>query len=85
MNSPRNQLPAAQREAPRRARVVLYAPGGAEQAANVWADVVEGGFRLQHDYPDLRPAPGWRLEAGGKHYEITAADGRTLACVEVPQ
>ncbi len=71
---------------PRQERVQLYAPGSAEQAANVWADVVEGGFALQHDYPDLHPAPGWHVEAKGARYEITRVEGRSLHCakLEVP-
>ncbi len=56
---------------------------GVERTAPIWADVVEGGFALQHDYQDLQPAAGWHLEAGGEKYEITGVDGRTLTCAKL--
>ncbi len=64
-------------------RTVLSDANGAEKTAAIWADVVEGGFVLQHDYPDLQPLTGWSLTAGGVRYEITEVNGRTLTCAPV--
>jgi len=68
---------------PAEVRIALYAPGGDEPVSSVFADRLDAGtFELRHDYPDLSPQPGWRLEAAGVVYEITAASGRTLTVEE---
>ncbi len=58
--------------------VQLFAPGVAEAAASIKVDVqADGVVALLYDYPDLKPAVGWRI-TGGVEGTITAVDGKSL-------
>lgn len=73
-----------------RVRILLYRPGEHEPAANVWANRQSGEpptFLLLRAYPDLKPEPGWELEAAGERFEVHTAAGTpyVLACVQLPK
>lgn len=64
-------------------RVEVRAPGAAA-GASVWAARCESpegpAFVLRHDYPDLKPARGWAVLAGGDEYRVERVEGRRLCC-----
>lgn len=62
-----------------RVRVELLDESG-KARANVFAERKGDTLTLLHDYPDLRPLPGWATKGRGFLLRITAADGKTLAC-----
>ena len=66
-------------------RIVLLPSPDFEVMTSIWsyAEIKPGKatFTLLHDYADLKPAVGWKVECE-KTYVITAVNGRVLECSE---
>lgn len=74
----------AKKAKPVQVRITLHSPPEFGEAANVWVDnPAPGVFALLHDYPDLKPQAGWRVETGGKTYIIDRVSGSALHCTEL--
>ena len=70
----------------KQARVVFCAPPDFSETSSVFVEVVKAeplSIKLLHDYPDMKPEVGWRVEAMGKSYEIKSASAGVFGCEEV--
>lgn len=73
----------AKAKTPRLVRVVLLDEHGLRATDSIWARAQGGGFELLFDYPDMKPAAGWRVESDSKTYRVDAVSGKALQCSEV--
>lgn len=65
-------------------RIDLLAPPEYEPGVSLWADLAWDGevpvIVLRHDYPTLRPGPGWHVNGRGLALEVAQVEGRKLYC-----
>lgn len=84
--NPREERRLARKRPPPSGSVrVTLGPADDPTLTSLWAAKAagEGGttvFTLLYDYPDLKPAAGWRVAGRAGRFVVTAVAGRQLTC-----
>ena len=71
----------------KKVRVVFREPPDFAAGANIWVqDGLAGAdptVSLLYDYPDFKPAIGWKIDIMGTMYQVASVDGTILGITKL--